>query len=137
MKYHSKSIERRERIRQWQLAYDMESPDVRLCERLLSDWRPLPKNVATVRRLFEDDKMNDPHLPPNTARKFQLRKIEKAIDLAGALDDVLTALSGGNLTIREAAIVHGILETRRKTLELIELSEQMNALERKIGLESA
>ena len=66
-------------------------------------------------------------------RAFELRAIESADDVAGAVGDVLKAVAGGRMTIDEGAAVADIIEARRKAIELIEFRERLEAVERRLA----
>lgn len=70
-------------------------------------------------------------LPPRKSRKvaLELPPIEKAEDLMAAFGAVVSAMADGELTLDEAALVVGLLEAKRKTLETVELERRLTELE--------
>jgi len=86
--------------------------DMRACEIVLSRAWPARKQLA---------------------RDFELRSIDVADDVAGAVSDVLRAVSAGLLTIEEGAAVTDIIEARRKAMELIEFTQRLDDIERKLA----
>lgn len=68
----------------------------------------------------------------SAARTFELRSIKTAEDIAGALDDVLAAVTGGRLTIDEGASVTEMVEAHRKAMELIEFAKRLEAVEKRV-----
>ncbi len=63
------------------------------------------------------------------AVSFDLPATETPADLLTALDGLLRATAAGVLTPDEAATIAGLLETKRKTLETIEIERRLTALE--------
>jgi hypothetical protein len=60
---------------------------------------------------------------------FALPPLDAAADLSGALGAVLAAVASGELTTDEASSLAGIIEMRRRSLELVELEQRIGALE--------
>ena len=60
---------------------------------------------------------------------FTLPLINNALDASQAAGSVLTAVSEGNLTPIEATRVMGLIDSYRRTLELTEIEERLQALE--------
>jgi hypothetical protein len=61
--------------------------------------------------------------------RFALPALDAATDLPKALGAVLTAIAGGAVTPDEGLSLAQIIETRRRTLELVELEQRIAALE--------
>ena len=86
-------------------ALDGDSMALRLCmERIV----PAPKDNPVV---------------------FALPQMSNALDASQAAGSVLTAVSNGNLTPIEATRVMGLIDSYRRTLELTEIEERLQALE--------
>ena len=60
---------------------------------------------------------------------FNLPKMNNAMDASQAAGSVLTAVSKGKLTPIEATRVMGLIDSYRRTLELTEMEERLQALE--------
>ena len=60
---------------------------------------------------------------------FDLPLIEKAEDVSTALGAILMAMARGELTPDEAATIAGILETKRKAIETVEIETRLATLE--------
>lgn len=69
--------------------------------------------------------------PPAKSRPvlFDLPPIVTAADCAAALGSVLSAVAAGRLTPEEAVAVAGLLETKRKAIETVEIESRLSALE--------
>ena len=67
--------------------------------------------------------------PKDQPVSFSLPKMDNAIDASGAAGSVLTAVSEGELTPIEATRIMGLLDSYRRTLELTEFEERLQALE--------
>jgi hypothetical protein len=69
--------------------------------------------------------------PPRKDRPvmFKLPPGETAADVAMALSATLSAMSKGELTPGEAATVAGVLDLKRRAIELVELEQRVTALE--------
>ena len=65
------------------------------------------------------------------AVSFDLPPIERAEDLAGAIGSVLQEASCVRLLLDEAAALVGMMESKRKAMETIDLENRLQALERK------
>ena len=62
---------------------------------------------------------------------FNLPKMNNATDASQAAGSVLTAVSEGELTPIEATRVMGLIDSYRRTLELTEIEQRLQALENK------
>ena len=60
---------------------------------------------------------------------FRLPKMNNAMDASEAAGSVLTAVSEGDLTPIEATRVMGLIDSYRRTLELTEIDQRLQALE--------
>jgi hypothetical protein len=60
---------------------------------------------------------------------FSLPKMSNALDASEAAGSVLTAVSEGDLTPIEATRVMGLIDSFRRTLELTEIEQRLQALE--------
>ena len=60
---------------------------------------------------------------------FSLPKMNNAMDASEAARSVLTTVSEGELTPIEATRVMGLIDSYRRTLELTEIEERLQALE--------
>ena len=60
---------------------------------------------------------------------FNLPKMNNAMDASQAAGSVLTAVSEGELTPIEATHVMGLIDSYRRTLELTEIEQRLQALE--------
>jgi len=67
--------------------------------------------------------------PKDQPVSFSLPKMENALDASEVARSVLTAVSEGELTPVEATRVMGLIESYRRTLELTEIEERLQALE--------
>ena len=67
--------------------------------------------------------------PKDQPVSFSLPKMKNALDASEAAGSVLTAVSGGELTPIEATRVMGLIDSYRRTLELTEIEERLQALE--------
>ena len=67
--------------------------------------------------------------PKDNPVSFTLPQMNNALDASKAAGSVLTAVSEGNLTPIEATRVMGIIDSYRRTLELTEIEERLQALE--------
>ena len=67
--------------------------------------------------------------PKDKSVSFPLPKMKDAIDASKAASSVLTAVSDGELTPIEATRVMGLIDSYRRTLELTEIEERLQALE--------
>ena len=65
--------------------------------------------------------------------QFELPQIDKASDLALALGGILKATASGALTPEEAAMIAGVLETKRRAIETGELENRLNQLEDRLS----
>ena len=67
--------------------------------------------------------------PKDQPVSFSLPKIKNVMDASEAAGSVLTAVSEGELTPIEATRVMGLIDSYRRTLELTEIEERLQALE--------
>jgi len=67
--------------------------------------------------------------PKDQPVSFSLPKMKNALDASEAAGSVLTAVSEGELTPIEATRVMGLIDSYRRTLELTEIEERLQALE--------
>ena len=67
--------------------------------------------------------------PKDQPVSFRLPQIKSALDASEAAGSVLTAVSEGSLTPIEATRVMGLIDSYRRTLELTEIEERLQALE--------
>ena len=67
--------------------------------------------------------------PKDAAVTFSMPTISNALDAAEAAGSVLRAVSEGELTPLEATRVMGLIDSYRRTLELTEIEERLQALE--------
>ena len=67
--------------------------------------------------------------PKDQPVSFSLPKMHNALDASEAAGSVLTAVSEGELTPIEATRVMGLIDSYRRTLELTEIEERLQALE--------
>ena len=67
--------------------------------------------------------------PKDQPISFSLPKMNNALDASEAAGSVLTAVSDGALTPIEATLVMGTINSYRRTLELTEIEQRLQALE--------
>ena len=67
--------------------------------------------------------------PKDQPVSFNLPKMKNALDASETAGSVLTAVSEGKLTPIEATRVMGLIDSYRRTLELTEIEERLQALE--------
>lgn len=67
--------------------------------------------------------------PKDQPVSFSLPQMNKALDASEAAGSVLNAVSNGELTPIEATCVMGLIDSYRRTLELTEIEERVQALE--------
>ena len=67
--------------------------------------------------------------PKDQPVSFNLPKMKNALDASEAAGSVLTAVSEGELIPIEATRVMGLIDSYRRTLELTEIEERLQALE--------
>ena len=67
--------------------------------------------------------------PKDNLVSFALPQMNIVSDASQAAGSVLTAVSEGNLTPIEATRVMGLIDSYRRTLELTEIEERLQALE--------
>jgi len=70
-------------------------------------------------------------LPRNRPVRFYMPPIETADDLGEAMGAILQAAADGELTPDEAVSIANLIETRRRTIETLELEERIAALEQR------
>lgn len=63
------------------------------------------------------------------AVSFDLPPIDRAADLGGAIGAVLQAASSGRLLLDEAAALVGMMESKRRAMETMDLEQRLQALE--------
>ena len=68
-------------------------------------------------------------VPKDQPVSFSLPTMKNAMDASEAAGSLLTAVSDGDLTPIEATRVMGLIESYRRTLELTEIEERLQALE--------
>ena len=61
--------------------------------------------------------------------RFALQPIKVPADVVAALGDILTAVAAGDLTPDEGHTIAGIVETKRRSIEILELEARLAALE--------
>jgi Family of unknown function (DUF5681) len=61
-----------------------------------------------------------------------LPSVENASDIADAMNVLLGEMADGNLTPDETAIIAGILDVRRRTIETVEHAARLSELEAKV-----
>jgi len=67
--------------------------------------------------------------PKDQPVSFSIPEMNNALDASEAARSVLTAVSEGELTPIEATRVMGLIDGYRRTLELTEIEERLQALE--------
>ena len=67
--------------------------------------------------------------PKDQPVSFSLPKMKNALDASEAAGSVLSAVSEGELTQIEATRVMGLIDSYRRTLELTEIEQRLQALE--------
>ena len=67
--------------------------------------------------------------PKDNSVSFPLPEMKDAMDASKAASSVLTAVSEGELTPIEGTRVMGLIDSYRRTLELTEIEERLQALE--------
>ena len=67
--------------------------------------------------------------PKDQPVSFSLPKMNNAMDASQAAGSVLTAVSEGELTPIEAMRVMALIDSYRRTLELTDIEERLQALE--------
>ena len=67
--------------------------------------------------------------PKDQPVSFSLPKMNNVLDASEAAGSVLTAVSKGELTPIEATRVMGLIDSYRRTLELTEIEQRLQALE--------
>jgi hypothetical protein len=74
-------------------------------------------------------------VPVRKGRSIQLDlpAIEKATDVLAALSSTIAAMAEGEITPNEAAVVTGVLETKRKAIETVEFEARLARLEQQAG----
>jgi hypothetical protein len=71
--------------------------------------------------------------PPRKSRRvaFDLPSIDAPQDLVPAFAAVVAAMSAGELAPDEAAVIAGVLEAKRKTIEMVDIERRLAALEQR------
>lgn len=69
--------------------------------------------------------------PPRKSRpvSFLLPPMVKAADLVAGLQAILDATASGDLTPDEASVIGGLIETKRKAIETVEIEQRLARLE--------
>ena len=67
--------------------------------------------------------------PKDKSVSFPLHEMNDAMDTSKAASSVLTAVSEGELTPIEGTRIMGLIDSYRRTLELTEIEERLQALE--------
>ena len=67
--------------------------------------------------------------PKDQPVSFSLPKMNNSLEASGVAGSVLTAVSEGQLTPTEATRVMGLIDSYRRTLELTEIEQRLQALE--------
>ena len=70
-------------------------------------------------------------LPRNRPVHFDMPAIETSADLGEAMGAILQAAADGELTPDEAVSIASLIETRRRTIETLELEQRIAALEQR------
>jgi hypothetical protein len=65
--------------------------------------------------------------------QFALPVVITTADLVAALGAILAAVASGELTPDEGAAVAGLIESKRKAIEIVELEARVAALEKQKG----
>ncbi len=75
-------------------------------------------------------------VPPRKGRsvKLAIPAIETADGVLTAISATIKAMGEGDLTPDEAATVAGVLESKRKAIETVEIEARLSALEQRSGL---
>jgi hypothetical protein len=60
---------------------------------------------------------------------FELPRIDRVEDLAGAVGSVLQEVACGRLLLDEGATLVGMMESKRRAMETIDLEKRLRALE--------
>jgi Family of unknown function (DUF5681) len=60
---------------------------------------------------------------------FAVPRIDRIEDLAGAIGSIFQEVAGGRLRLDEGAALVGMLESKRRAMETIELEKRLRALE--------
>jgi hypothetical protein len=60
---------------------------------------------------------------------FDLPRIDRVEDLAGAIGSIFQEVAGGRLRLDEGATLVGMLESKRRAMETIDLEKRLRALE--------
>ena len=68
-------------------------------------------------------------MPRNRPVHFSVPSIESAADLGDAMGAILRAAADGELTPDEATAIASLVETRRRTIETLELEQRIARLE--------
>jgi hypothetical protein len=84
-------------------------------------------DVAAIRLVLE----RVAPLPRNRPVQFAMPAIETAADLGEAMGAILQAAADGELAPDEAMSIASLIETRRRTIETLELEQRIAALEQR------
>ena len=70
-------------------------------------------------------------LPQRKSRAvaFEAPRIDRVEDLAGAIGSIFQEVAGGRLRLDEGAALVGMLESKRRAMETIDLEKRLRALE--------
>jgi len=71
--------------------------------------------------------------PRDRPVSLKLPRVRTADDIGAAMSATLAAMAKGEITPGEAATVAGVLDVKRRALELIELEQRVAALEQRKG----
>jgi hypothetical protein len=82
-------------------------------------------DVAAIRLVLE----RVAPLPRNRPVQFTMPAIETSADLGEAMGAILQAAADGELAPDEAVSIASLIETRRRTIETLELEQRIAALE--------
>ena len=63
--------------------------------------------------------------------QFEMPEIVAASDLVPALGAILKAVSAGDLTPEEGTAIAGLIESKRRAIEVVDLDQRVSMLERK------
>ena len=74
-------------------------------------------------------------VPPRKGRPvaFNMPNVGTSAGVAEALNEVIAAIAGGELTSDEASSIAAVLETKRKAIETVELEARLQALEDRVA----
>jgi hypothetical protein len=77
-------------------------------------------------------------LPPRKERlaTLNLPPVKTSQDILKCLSTILNETGRGNIDPHQAQLLSGILETHRKTIEIVDVEERLSVLEKKAGSEN-